>query len=480
MERPGVREAGFTIVEVLVAAVILVIGALTTFGLLSAATKNTERAKETQVAQDLAQQEVEAMHSLANNQLAMTAMPSSSSDPLNPGYRVRTGAGTFALRREPVGSYQPLVHNGGAIEGVGTSEEGKSIEGGVVQPGPTHFADGDVTGEIYRYVVWRNDEACGSACPTQQDYKQVIVAVKLDKPGNLSGERGYVEVQSNFVDPTDNPEKDPVPDAKGNVVTAQQFFLTDTPCASEGSTERVEAGGDHLLHNTLGTCASGPQTGSTAGAPDALMLGGPPDPAPEDPADPPLYDYSNDTYLEPTPATDEGVQIRRDEEANGCFYDPAKETTALNPESQVHRWVTDPMEADFTMTEKVTLEFYSRTLNDEPYNGTVCVFLYDRHETGSPPVATDSLLTNKVGGTPHWTYTPEKNEYWPRFEWKKIRLTMTFNAAPYTIPAGDRLGVALGVERKNTAPADAIPIMYDHPTYPTRIEVDTSTPIEGG
>jgi hypothetical protein len=56
---------------------------------------------------------------------------------------------------------------------------------------------------------------------------------------------------------------------------------------------------------------------------------------------------------------------------------------------------------------------------------------------------------------------------------------MTLNAAPYTIPVGDRLGVALSVERSNTE-ADAIPIMYDHPDYRTRIEVETSTPIEGG
>ena len=28
--------------------------------------------------------------------------------------------------------------------------------------------------------------------------------------------------------------------------------------------------------------------------------------------------------------------------------------------------------------------------------------------------------------------------------------------------------------------AEAIPIMYDHPNYPTRIEVDTTTPLEAG
>ena len=56
---------------------------------------------------------------------------------------------------------------------------------------------------------------------------------------------------------------------------------------------------------------------------------------------------------------------------------------------------------------------------------------------------------------------------------------MEFQGAPYALPAGDRLGVALSVDPGNTD-ADAIPVMYDHPNYPTRIEVDTTTPIDGG
>ncbi len=462
------KEAGFTIVEVLVAIVILVSGALATFSLLSAANRNTDRAKESQVALDLAQQELEALRSLTNKQLALTSAPPPSSDSLNPDYRVSSGK--FAIIREPRGTYRKLVVNGGEIEG----ESGKVVEGGVVQPSES-FENGDVNGTIHRYIVWSNDTACGSACPTAQDFKQIVVAVKLNTPGNQAGERGYVEAQSNFVDPTDSAEKDPAANSKGELVTAQQFFLTDTPCSSTDETERQEISGDHLLHNTLGTCASGLQTGTTQGAPDALLLGGPPDPAPEDPNDPLLYDYSDDTYLEPTPDTDKGVQIRRDD-TSGCHYVP---TGTTNPESQVHRWVTDPMAANFKMTEKVTLEFYTRTLNDALYKGKLCVYLYKRHEAGSPPVATDTLLTNKSGGTAYWTYAPEGNEYWPRYSWTKVRLTMTFNEAPYSIPAGDRLGVALSVERNGT-PADAIPIMYDHPTYPTRVEVDTSTPIEGG
>jgi prepilin-type N-terminal cleavage/methylation domain-containing protein len=458
------RDAGFTMVEVLIAVLILTLGALATFGLLSDAIRNTQRAKGTQVTLDRAQQEMEALRSLSNKQLAMTVTPEASLNPLSPNYRVSGGA--FALIRQPPGSYANMVVNGGALYG------GGAVEGGVVSPGPTSFSSGDVSGKVYRYVVWRNDVKCGAGCPGEQDFKQIVVVVKLDNRANESGERGYVEVQSDFVDPTDSPKSDPLPGPGGKVVTAQQFFLTDTPCSSTGATTRQTISGDHLLHNTLGTCASGPQIERTKGAPDALLLGGPPDPAPEDPNDPALYDYSSDPYLEPTlnPGEDKGVQIRPDEKANGCLYEPAKETTSLDPESQVHRWVTDPMASDFTLTGKLTLEFYTRSINEAKHSGTLCVYVYKRHETE------DAILANTKTGNGYWTYTETT---WPYSEWKRVRLSMDFNSPPYTIYKGERLGVALSVERANT-PADAIQIMYDHPLFPARIEVDTNTPLEGG
>jgi hypothetical protein len=46
------------------------------------------------------------------------------------------------------------------------------------------------------------------------------------------------------------------------------------------------------------------------------------------------------------------------------------------------------------------------------------------------------------------------------------------------IPVGDRLGVALTVDGKSAG--EAIDVLYDHPKYRTRIEVDTPTPLEGG
>lgn len=466
-------ERGLTLVEVMVAAMVLVLGAASTFGILAAATKNTQRAKASQVILDLAQEEMEKMRSLSYEDLAVSSVPGAVSNPLDPNSRML--GSTFALQKSPAAEYEPLVVDPEGISPKSSFDVGTPEGGGV-------------SGTVYRYVVWRNDDECPeSECPGD-DLKQLVVAVKPDTPGNLSGERGYVEVQSRFIDPDELPEPAPPgeneeeeggeneeePDG-GADITAQQFFLSDTPCDPAGTTVRVEITADHLLHNTLGNCADGPQVSSTPGAPDALLLGAPPDPAPEDELLPLLYDYADDFYLEPTPDTDRGLQIRRDD-TEGCNFNPAGTT---NPESQVHRWVSDPMPVDFEMTEKVTLEFSTRTLNDALHTGTLCVFLFERTESASPPVFEDTMLVDSETGNDYWTFTPDGNAFWPRFRWSKERLTMFFTGAPYTIDAGNRLGVAVSVERFNT-PADAIPIMYDHPNHPTRIEVDTDVPLEGG
>jgi prepilin-type N-terminal cleavage/methylation domain-containing protein len=456
---PRQKEDGFTVIEVLVAILILAFGAMATFALLSAATRNAQRAEASQVALEFAEQELEFLRSMKNRELALTATPPPSSDPLSPNFRVIENR--FALVRQPVGNYQFLVVNDSPLYGPG------KVEGGTVSPGPTPFTNGEVSGQVYRYIVWRNDEACDETqCPGKQDYKQIVVVVKLNPVPNQPAETGYVEVQSNFIDPVDNAEGDPLPGPGGSVVSAQQFFLSDTPCSPTGTTVRQQTSANHRLHNTRGTCASGLQYGpAVIGAPDALLLGSPPDPTPTDPTDPPLYQYSNDFYAEL------GLQIVKDT-TNGCHFDP---TGTTNPEAQTHRWVSDPMAEDFVMNDKATLEFFTRTFPSTSYTGRLCVFLFRRHEGGPSPA--DTFFQNAEGSTTYWTFTPDKNEPWPT-EWAGERLTMPFKASTYTIPAGDRLGLALTVERNNTQGA-AIPIIYDTPRYPSRLEVDTSTPIGG-
>jgi hypothetical protein len=465
-------EAGLTIIEVVVAALVLAIGAMATFGILASATKNAARAKATQVALDLAQEEIERLRAIPYDDLAVNSEPTPSPSPLSPDYRV-VGT-TFALQRSPVGEPAPLV-----IDDDGFSPESKFVSG--------DLSAGGVSGTMYRYVVWRDDESCPEEeCPGSQDYKQVVVAVQPGKPASQATERGYVEVQSGRIDPEtlnepplDDDDEEEEETGGGGSVTAQHFYLSDTPCAASGATVRSTIAGDHLLHNTLGTCASGLKTGSAEiGAPDALLPSGPPDPDPEDDSNPSLYDYSNDIYLEPpAPETDKGLQIRHDD-TEGCQYVP---TGAASPESQVHRWVTDRFALDFSMSGKVTLEFYTRTLNDNPNTGKLCVYLFERSEetVAGELKAKDDFLADQGSGALYWFYKPEGTGFWPRNSWTKVRLTMDFLGVPHTIDDGNRLGVALSVDPAIT-PDDAIPVMYDHPNYPTRIEVDTTTPVEGG
>lgn len=452
------KEDGFTLIEVLIAAMILVMGSFAAFGMLRAATLNTQRAKATQVALNRAQQELEVLRGIPDEQLALTATPQPSTNPKSPGYRVNSAAGTFALSRSPLGNYGTLVENGDKLYGTNTE-----ISTGIVSPGPTSFTSGSVSGRIYRYIVWRNDTSCPEAtCPGPEDYKQVVVAVRIDKAANQASEQGYVEVQSTFINPKDNAKNDPIPGGNG-VTTAQQFFLSDSRCSSSGAAVRGEVTESHTLHNTLGTCAS--TDGTT---PDALVLGAPPDPSPEDPTQPLEYDYSTDYPLGVVTAAAKGIQLRRDD-SSGCHNVP---TGTAVPQWQVHRWVTDPMTSELQMSERVTLVIKTRAINETGYTGALCIYLFDRTENGTE--YKDAYLLNKQTGTAGWRWSPSASQ-WPR-EWFEIQVPMLFNG-PYPLKVGHRLGLALSVDGKTGA--DAVSLMYDHPSFRARIEVETPTPIGG-
>jgi hypothetical protein len=452
-------ESGLGIVEVVVAAIVLIVGVVGVFQAFESANRNTYRAEQTQVALDRAQRELEKIRALDYGAIALTSQPGTSTDTNDPRYRV--AAGNFALTKgnppvPPPSDYANLVVNGESLYGGGT------IVDGAVHPGPTHFESGDVSGDIFRYVVWREQPGCTS-CLGNQDFKRAIVVVRLDREGIVNYDRPYFEVHSDFIDPADSIISDEAPGG-GALVTAQQFWLTDTPCALSGSTSRQDISGDHLLHNTRGACLNGPQTGSTLGAPDTLIPAQPPDPNPDDPGLPLQHDYSNDTYLEPSPNTDKGVQLLR-QDTNGCSYTPGGAT----PEAKIHRWVTDPMLSSFTMNGNASLYFFSRTINQAIHQGRLCVYLFIRSAAD-----VDTLIVNQETGQSYYQYNPGGSGNWPQnFPSPANKLQMQF--VPQTILPGYRLGAAVSVDRAVT-PA-SLEFMYDHPDYATRLEVETTTPL---
>jgi type II secretory pathway pseudopilin PulG len=448
-------EAGFGIVETLVAIVILVIGLLAVLQLFDVSTRTTFRAEQSQVANDIAQREIEEIRNLDYGQIAMTSLPTFVDDDNDPRQRVD---GT-RFDASDNGALFEMAYNGSPLDGGGT------VQNGAIAAGPENFTSGDISGQIFRFVVWRNDATCSpSVCAGSQDLKRVIVAVRLDVVP-ASYPRPYIEVQSDFINPDASLTSDLPTGAEVNV--PQQFWLTDTTCNNDQRQAIVSSGGDlpnegHALHNTLGACTSGLQTGTTAGAPDVLEVEPPPDSAPNDPADPAIYDYATD--LEPTPDNDEGLQLVRHPSSDGCNYDGG---SGGNAWERVHRWVTPLISVfpvtNFVLSGTATLELYLQSLGGSQHEARVCTYLFKR--TGEDAgVATDEIID-----ADSFLASPALSD-----EWTRYRFSLTFPAT--TLAATERLGIAISVNRNGT-PADTIQVLYDHPNFQSRLEAVTSTPI---
>ncbi len=166
-------QLGFTMVEVVVAALLLMLGSLAILSVVDASTRNNYRAEQSQVVVNQLQSELERIKQLPFTEVALTTAPTSSTDPDDPAWRV--SGGQFALERNGT-DLRPLIVNGSAKVGGGT------VAGGTISPSPTPFTSGDVAGTIRRYVVWVNDPRCpDAACPGAQDLKRIIVAATINE-----------------------------------------------------------------------------------------------------------------------------------------------------------------------------------------------------------------------------------------------------------------------------------------------------------
>jgi len=207
-----------TVVEVMVAAMIMIVGGLAVLQVVDAAARNNYRGEQSQVTSNRLQEEMEKLKQLPYKQIALTGLPADTSELTDP--RWRTMGTSFAVTQEG-GSPQPLVFNGSSLYG------GGSVTEGVVDPTPIPFQSGDVSGTIYRFVVWENDETCAeSRCPGQQDLKRVIVAVRVNTTA-AGGARPYQEIQSQIVDPEVEPvdNSTPLPDTDGDGTAPTQADL---------------------------------------------------------------------------------------------------------------------------------------------------------------------------------------------------------------------------------------------------------------
>jgi hypothetical protein len=435
--RLGRGEAGLTVIEVVIAGMILTVGSLGVLGMVDAATRNTFRAEQSQLVNNVLQREMEEIRELPYEDLALATLPAQESGENNPNSRVSGTA--FYTNRNGTG-LKPLA------------------SGGSVAAGPESFEVEDVTGSIYRYVVW--DNCPESTCNDGEFLKRAIVVAKLDPTAPGGSDRRYQEIQGQIVDPEAKPSKNPGPAPGGGTVTPWLLWLTDTTCVNSS---RLEIEGDHEAHNTRGVCAGGLQYGNEPGAPDLLWPGAPPLTL-----ETPVYDYATDVEPKVSPDTDKGLQLM---EGGDCGAMPA---TAIAAEAdgdadlfrKLHKWVTPPIpkeSSDLALTGEGTLSLWTQSIEGGVYGATICVWLFVR-EGGE-----DTALVRPLESLPYTTYSASP---WPSGGWTEIPISLDFKAptggGEVALPPDSRFGLALGVDDGSES---GIQTLYDEPSFDSRIQL---------
>lgn len=467
------REDGLTIVEVVVAGLILVVGSLGVLGIVDVASRNTFRAEQSQVVANVLQREMEKLRRRSYGELALSSLPSHSSDPSDPDSRIAS-SDFFYTGRDGTG-LKRLVHNGG-------SNNGETIEGGTVDPGPTDIQVGNVSGSVYRYVVW--DTCPATLCQDGRHLKRAVVAVRLDRTAS-GGTRRYQEIQGQFVDPEAEPSSFPSTEPGGSEDIPWTLQLTDTPCDQPARLEPPPEEGVHPTHNTRGDCEDGLQQGSVPGAPDLLAWPDasevPKEEEPGEKVDPP-YDFSTDVEPEEGAEEDLGLQI---EPGGACDSEEATELASgvasepdPHPEAfkRVHRWLSVPIPEhegaqDLLLTGEGTLALWTQTLGGAPYPGRICAWLFVR--SYSQGVTTDTLAYNL--GPPLSLDFSYFAQSWPSSGETEISIPLNFGYAgeggALALPPGSRLGLALSVGAETPS---ALQLFYDSPSFDSRIELATT------
>ena len=434
------EQAGFTLVEVLVAWSVLLVAIVGTLQAFAGAQSGTAKAEQRASLIVVAQREMERLRGLPYEQLGMAALP---------------GPSTEAPR-------------------IGDSAAEQLVDGGVVDPGPTPFVSQEVTGRIYRYVTWRPQScplltakvateidaqaavtageaavALGDLCPGTQNTKRVVVAVVADDPAQPS--RPLIPVRAHTIvsDPSTSAIPNPVALAVDRsqdaiqagqtageelyaAATTQTLYLYDTPCTF--ATRQPQTGS----HATRDSGRKDHHCGSAAGlVPDLMGVGEPPAQA--------VNDYSNDLLRSPA----DGLALKRDTVGGSCTDGIPYEPAESDPRKwSVHRWSTRPLGAPaqtLASGGRATVTLYTHTVGGVAGSGRLCVVLR-------------RPATDEVVGVADFSLAQ-----WPT---QTQQLAISFALDPVTLAAGERLTL---IVRNHPDSANDIELLYDRQSAPSSL-----------
>jgi prepilin-type N-terminal cleavage/methylation domain-containing protein len=477
-------EQGFTLIELLVALIILLVGIVATVGVFGSSKRTTLVAQRHEQAVHIAQREMEALRSLKYSELGLTATsasaaPQHSGDPRSPNYRVRSSDGAFIVNPSSGASSccEEMV-----IATATNNPNGKVEQGGTAANPGEAFTIGQgtaaVSGRIYRYVSWRDENCAAGFCNGTRNTKRLSVAVTLTPVGSPPiGPLNAVWETSIATDPNEGPAAStnpPPPPPPPPATSAQNFYLYNKVCDSSDANNGYSApSSDHPTYDTASDVAVCENV--TASRRPNLM--GPVAPNYANPPVPP-FKYSNDVG----PAADypAGLAMKRPDTGSACpaaSYPAADATNSAPPtrpnQWSMHAWATKKFTQPFQLNGRVFLSVWTTSVGSLAGAGRFCTTLVDRRNVGGVP--NDIVLGSMTREYNPWPTTknePGKSCGTPDFPCgRQLSFSTTISAT--SVRADSRLVLILSL--LNTSEKDIV-WLYDDPRYRTLLEVETSTP----
>jgi hypothetical protein len=443
LRRVSRSEDGFTMVELMAAVLVTATAVIALVGSLDFSRDMTNASEVRQAAVHRAEREMEQLQALSFKQLAHSS---------SGGF----GAlGDLSSRVSQSGSDWLFKYDRGD-----TSKSEPLAVGaeGTVAAGPTAFDDGRFSGTVHRFVTWTNDETCAGLvssplCPNSRNYKRVTIVVTI----NGFNKTRPVWFSGIISDPDDGPldaVTSPLTECKDNLGNVREcvnslgdlvrsYFLTDTPASSD---IRQLITASHATHPTLaavGLCT--PLI--SLGCPTPDLLSDEPPPLLTGGILPTLFKYSTDLvggYLG-------GRILRRDTTCSG--------TPSTSDNTKGGFWAT-PQVPSRVLNGKGGATLYTHTVDNMTASGTVCIAVYD-----VPPSILNliALPPTELGRV---SYSLSN---WPK-QPTQISFPFTYRTSNYTVPANHRIGVRIWV---SSASGSDLVIVYDHPSYPTYVELNS-------
>ena len=457
-------QSGFTIVEVMVAALVILtaLGVVVTTAVKIRGLSTTGETKG--VATTIAQQELDRLRSLGWEQLQMNGTPTASGttvhperDPLSSTYLSGT-----SYRPSATAQLQPLV--------IGAAPASGETDLRSVDYNPTHWVSGRVEGDLYRFVTAGDDSNCTS-CPSTDDYRRLTVAVTVTKP--VGAIANPIIVSTEFANPTDSQTSTVT---TGGAPPAPKSGLTFYPYDTQAIyTTRQDQTADHNRRDTQVK-------------PDLMGEDPPPDPN-SDPNNPtqvlPTWNYTKDTSTTPTCLLADGVTVDQCG-ASIKKSGPVTPSCSGGGSDKEHEWVSNPLTADVKLVGNGTFDMFTRTMGTSALPGRVCVTVYDVPGTlkadgsinGTQTVIGSMIVPGPGCGGNIPCYPNEMNP-WPT-DWYELQFNFRFLPTAttyYTVTAGRRIGIyvtaADHLASNSATNSTDLAFMYDHPDYPSSFGLET-------